>query len=66
LRLLRQAPAITELAQLDPAGKEKLRVSRLQEGSDHTDYSHDPKFTEAVAKHVYYGPVYFLRESDLA
>src|SRR5271169_6681573 len=28
-RLLRQVPAITELAQLDPAGKEQLRVSRL-------------------------------------
>src|SRR5438270_7330530 len=29
LRLLRQVPAITELAQLDSAGKEQLRVSRL-------------------------------------
>jgi PDZ domain len=29
LRLLRQVPAITELAQLDPSGKEQLRVSRF-------------------------------------
>ena len=29
LRLLRQVPAITELAQLDATGKERLRVSRL-------------------------------------
>ena len=29
-----------------------------------TDYSKDPKFTEAVAKKVYYGPVYFRRESE--
>jgi C-terminal processing protease CtpA/Prc len=29
LRLLRQAPAIAELAQLDSSGKEQLRVSRL-------------------------------------
>ena len=29
LRLLRQVPAITELAQLDAQGKEQLRVSRL-------------------------------------
>ena len=29
LRLLRQVPAITELGQLDPTGKEQLRVSRL-------------------------------------
>jgi hypothetical protein len=66
LRLLRQVPAITELAQLDPSGKEQLRVSRLvmDLGTDRTDYSHDPKFTEAVAKKVYYGPVYFRRESE--
>jgi Cache domain len=65
LRLFRQVPAITELAQLDPTGKEQLRVSRfLSEGSNHTDYSHDPKFTEAVAKHVYYGPVYVRRQSE--
>jgi PDZ domain-containing protein len=29
LRLLRAVPAITEFAQLDPSGKEELRVSRL-------------------------------------
>ena len=29
LRLLRQVPAITELAQLDSSGREQLRVSRL-------------------------------------
>jgi signal transduction histidine kinase len=66
LRLLRQVPAITELAQLDPTGKEQLRVSRLvmDLGNEHNDYSHDPKFTEAVAKKVYYGPVYFRRDSE--
>jgi signal transduction histidine kinase len=66
LRLLRQVPAITELAQLDPTGKEQLRVSRLvmDLGATQTDYSQAPKFTEAVAKKVYYGPVYFRRESE--
>src|SRR5436189_39722 len=29
VRLLRQVPAITELAQIDPSGTERLRVSRL-------------------------------------
>src|SRR6476659_2572167 len=61
LRLLRQVPAITELSQLDASGKERLRVSRLAMdvvGSG-TDYSKEPKFTEAVARKVYYGPVYF-------
>src|SRR6266481_6161001 len=49
-RLLRQVPAITELAQLDAAGKERLRVSRLvmDLGEGKADYSHEPKFTEAV------------------
>jgi hypothetical protein len=66
LRLLRQVPAITEFAQLDASGKEQLRLSRLDMGPhpDHPDYSHDPKFTEAIAKKVYYGPVYFRRESE--
>jgi signal transduction histidine kinase/CheY-like chemotaxis protein len=66
LRLLRQVPAITELSQLDATGKERLRVSRLAMdvvGSG-TDYSNDPKFTEAMARKVYYGPVYFRRESE--
>ena len=64
--MLRQVPAITELAQLDPTGKEQLRVSRLvmDLGAAQTDYSQAPKFTEAVAKKVYYGPVYFRRESE--
>src|SRR5262245_9632352 len=52
LRLLRQVPAITELAQLDASGKEQLRVSRLAMDAVGvgTDFSKDPKFTEAVAK----------------
>ena len=66
LRLLRQVPAITELSQLDATGKEQLRVSRLAMDvvGSQTDYSKDPKFTEAVANKVYYGPVYFRRESE--
>jgi methyl-accepting chemotaxis protein len=28
------------------------------------DFSKDPKFTETVARKVYYGPVYFRRESE--
>ena len=33
-------------------------------GGDEHDYSHDAKFTEAVAKKLYYGPVYFRRKSE--
>jgi signal transduction histidine kinase len=65
-RLLRQVPAITELSQLDATGHEQLRVSRLAMDVIHSniDYSHEPKFTEAVAHKVYFGPVYFRRESE--
>jgi signal transduction histidine kinase len=66
LRLLRQVPAITEIAELDPSGHEQVRVSRLAMNvlGSGTDYSQDPKFTAAQAQKVYYGPVYFRRESE--
>jgi two-component system NtrC family sensor kinase len=66
LRLLRQVPAITELAQVDASGKEQLRVSRLAMdvvGSG-LDLSQEPKFADAVKNKIYYGPVYFRRESE--
>src|SRR5205823_5701708 len=66
LRLLRQVPAITELSQLDASGSEQLRVSRLAMDvvASKADLSKEPKFAEAVAHKVYYGPVYFRRESE--
>src|SRR5215207_1249859 len=66
LRLLRQVPAITELAQVDSAGKERLRISRLAMNviDSDLDLSNEPKFTEAVAHKVYYGPVYFRKGSE--
>jgi beta-lactamase regulating signal transducer with metallopeptidase domain len=66
LRLLRLAPAITELSNLDAQGKEFIKVSRLAMdvvGSG-TDYSNEAKFTETLAKKVYYGPVYMRRDSE--
>jgi hypothetical protein len=66
LRLLRMAPSITELSQLDAQGKELIKVSRLAMdvvGSG-TDYSSEAKFTETLAKKIYYGPVYMRRESE--
>src|SRR5207302_4496116 len=66
LRLLRLEPPITELAQVDSTGRERLRVSRLAMDAIDSgiDLSDDPKFTEAVAHKVFYGPVYFRRESE--
>jgi hypothetical protein len=66
LRLLRQAPAITELSLLNAEGKEILKVSRLAMDvvDSGTDYSKEAKFTETVAKKVYYGPVYLRGMSE--
>jgi len=64
-RLLRQVPAITKLSWLDAAGKEQASVSTLPIAEPYVpDYSQDRKFTEAVARGLYYGPVYFQRESE--
>ena len=64
LRLLRQVPAITELAEINSSGHEQLKVSRLamEVVGSGNDVSKEPAFTEAVAHKVYYGPVYFRRE----
>ncbi len=66
LRLLRQVLAITELAEIDSSGREQLRVSRLamEVVGSGNDVSTDPSFAEAVAHKVYFGPVYFRRESE--
>jgi signal transduction histidine kinase/HAMP domain-containing protein/putative methionine-R-sulfoxide reductase with GAF domain len=66
LRLLRQVPAITELVQLDGKGLEQLRVSRLSMDAvgSLSDNSKDEKFAAALANKIYYGPVYFRRESE--
>src|SRR6516162_3025187 len=65
-RLQRQVPAITELIQLDGQGHEQLEVSRLAMDVVGTgaDYSADPRFTEALAKKVWFGPVYFRKDSE--
>jgi GAF domain-containing protein/two-component sensor histidine kinase len=66
LRLLRQAPAITELTYLDATGKEQLRVSRLAMdivGST-AELAQDPRFIEAKANRRHLSPVYFRKESE--
>jgi signal transduction histidine kinase/CheY-like chemotaxis protein len=66
LRLLRQVPAISEFVQIDGAGREQLRVSRLVMDvmSSGLDLSQDAKFIEANARKAYYGPIYFRRGSE--
>ena len=65
-RLLRQAPAITEIAFIDGSGKEQLRVSRLamDVAASKTDLSSDPAVRGAREAGAYFGPVYFRKESE--
>jgi signal transduction histidine kinase len=66
VRLLRQVPAITEIVQLDAAGREQLKVSRLAMdvvGSGE-DWSQDPRYLEAAARKLWFSPVYFRKESE--
>jgi signal transduction histidine kinase/CheY-like chemotaxis protein len=66
LRLLRQAPAITEISYLDGQGHEQIRISRLAMNvvGSGTDYSQDPKFVQPRTGSTYYSPVYFRNESE--
>src|SRR5581483_5066524 len=66
VRLLRQVPAITEVAYLDPQGREQLRLSRLAMDvlGGGVDRSAEPRFTETRGGRTWYGPVYFRKESE--
>ncbi|MCC7284107.1 MAG: HAMP domain-containing protein [Acetobacteraceae bacterium] len=66
IRLLRQAPAITELLYLDSAGRERLRLSRLEPDvmDSGADLSADPRFLGAQAARTWSGPVTFRRGSE--
>ena len=66
LRLLRQAPAITEVSYLDADGREQIKVSRLAMDTlaSGADLSQEPKFAHARANKRYLSPVYFRKESE--
>ncbi|MBA2446807.1 MAG: GAF domain-containing protein [Chloroflexi bacterium] len=66
LRLLRQAPAVTEVGYLDGSGKEEVRVSRLAMNvvGSGADFAGDQKFLAPQAGRTYFGPVYFRNESE--
>ena len=65
-RLLRQIPALTEIAQFDGQGRERYRMSRqaMDVIGSLRDYSQDPAFVEAMANKAYYGPVFFINQSE--
>ncbi|RDJ21924.1 HAMP domain-containing protein [Bosea caraganae] len=66
LRLLRQAPAIVDLALIDEGGRERLFVSRIAMDRISTlaDRSGEAAFRDAMSLGVHYGAVYFQRDSE--
>src|ERR1051326_484106 len=66
LKLLRQAGAVTDVAQIDARGREQLSVSRLKmdELGKYPDRSQDPAFKNARPGQTWFGPVYFRKETE--
>jgi class 3 adenylate cyclase len=66
LQLLRQVPAIVDLALIDGAGIERLTVSRIRPDAigPGIDRSTDPAVIGARAVHRWYGPVTLNRGSE--
>ena len=66
LKLLRQAPAITEVVWIDASGREQLRVSRLAMDvvGSATDFTKDPKYAGVTAGKTWYSSVYFRKETE--
>lgn len=61
LKLLRQAPPITDVAWIDSSGHEQLRISRLamNELGSAVDRSAEPAFRSAIEGRTGFGPVHF-------
>jgi signal transduction histidine kinase len=66
LKLLRVVPAVTDIAQIDPKGREQLAVSRLKmdTAGANEDRSQEPAFKNARPGQTWYGPVYFRKETE--
>ncbi|HEY3064086.1 MAG TPA: ATP-binding protein [Chloroflexota bacterium] len=66
LRLIRQAPAVTEVSYLDASGREQGFASRLNLNAfgSQKDRSAEAAFLSAKSGMTYFGPVYFLKESE--
>ncbi len=66
LKLLNQAPEVTDISQLDTTGREVIAVSRLgmDIAASSRDRSADIAFREARRGQPWYGPVYFRKETE--
>jgi signal transduction histidine kinase len=65
-KLQRQVPAITDIAQIDASGRERLLVSRLGMNviDSGADRSGDPAFKGARPDQTWFGPVSFRKETE--
>jgi signal transduction histidine kinase/HAMP domain-containing protein/predicted transcriptional regulator with HTH domain len=66
LKLIRQVPAVTDIAQIDSTGREQLLASRLAMDvvGSQRDRSQEPAFKAARPGQTYFGPVYFRKETE--
>lgn len=66
LKLLKIVPAITTIVAVDDQGRERYKVSRIKlvRPEDLKDRSKDRVFLEALNDTTYFGPVYFVQDSE--
>ncbi|MFQ5799699.1 MAG: cache domain-containing protein [Bacteroidota bacterium] len=66
IKLLKIAPAITEVTALNADGREKIKMSRIQTvlAEELGDRAKDDAFVRARSGATYFGPVYFVRQSE--
>ncbi|HUQ24856.1 MAG TPA: ATP-binding protein [Burkholderiales bacterium] len=66
LKLLRQADAVTDVAQIDARGREQISESRLKmsEIGTQRDWSQEAAFKNARPGQTWFGPVYFRKETE--
>jgi len=66
LKLLRQVPEITDIAQLSSTGREQVLVSRLGMDSMNSgkDRSQEAAFRGVKRGQTWFGPVYFRKETE--
>jgi signal transduction histidine kinase/HAMP domain-containing protein len=66
MKLLYIAPAITEAAAIDGDGVPRIHISRFRTilPNEETDYSKSSAFLQARQGATFFGPVYFVRDSE--
>ncbi|MEP7098840.1 MAG: GAF domain-containing protein, partial [Dokdonella sp.] len=66
LKLLRQAPEVTDIAQIGPDGREQIAVSRLGMDSINSgkDRTGEAAFINAKRGQPWFSPVYFRKETE--